>query len=303
MSPLLDSLKHPSISEVELSYQKLNDAIIGHTKWLTEWNTRIICGIPVEAQYSSKESYKHSYFGRWCHEEHALFLLNKPEFITIKEQHRIVHEQMRAIVEKVNSDEPITRTEYNQFINSEASFSESVVNLRDDLYRLLLSYDHLTGALNRQAFFHILEQEHAQVRRSNESCCIVLLDIDNFKKINDNFGHPAGDKVLKFIANFLIENMRPYDSICRYGGEEFLICMPKTTIEISHGITDRIREELNKQKIFLSDDNYVEVSASFGIAPISEDEELKYSIDHADRALYQAKNNGRNKVEIWMKNT
>ena len=79
--------------------------------------------------------------------------------------------------------------------------------------------------------------------------------------------------------------------------------MPKTTIEISHGITDRIREELNKQKIFLSDDNYVEVSASFGIAPISEDEELKYSIDHADRALYQAKNNGRNKVEIWMKNT
>jgi len=299
MSQSSDLVKAPTFSEVETSFSKLNTAIICHTKWLTEWNIRVICKIPVEAQYISEKSHIDCSFGQWLYGEHANFLRQKPEFSAIKSLHTVVHDKMHAIVNKANSGEIITRNEYESFIASEASFSESLVKLRDELYKLLLSFDYLTGVLNRQAFFHILEQEYARIMRFNEPACIVLLDIDNFKNINDKYGHDAGDKVLISIAKFILENMRPYDSICRYGGEEFLICMPKTSVDISHNIIDRIREELSQQKICILEDNYIQVSASFGIAPISI-ENLKDTIVHADKALYQAKTSGRNKVKVWL---
>ena len=302
MSQSPDFIKTPIFSEVESSFTRLNDAIIGHSKWLTEWTTRVICGIPIEDQYTSEKSHKDCYFGRWLYGEHTGFLQQRPEFAAIKELHRMVHNRMRAIAKKANSGEPITRTEYEHFIGSEISLSESLVNLRDELYELLLSFDYLTGALNRQAFFHILEREYARVTRFGEPSCVVLLDIDNFKNINDKFGHAAGDEVLISIAGFIIENMRPYDSVCRYGGEEFLICMPKTTIEISHSVIDRIREELSQKNICVSDGNCIKVSASFGIASMSAEEELKGTIEHADNALYQAKASGRNKVGVWAGN-
>jgi diguanylate cyclase (GGDEF)-like protein len=93
--------------------------------------------------------------------------------------------------------------------------------------------------------------------------------------------------------------MRPYDSVCRYGGEEFLICMPKTTAEISYGIVDRIREMLSREKIPLTENEAIQISASFGIAVMSPGEALNETIDHADSALYQAKSGGRNRVVLW----
>ena len=299
MSQLPSPTKTPIFTEVETSFTELNEAIVGHSKWLAEWNTRVICGIPVEDQYASEGSHKSCYFGRWFYGEHDHFLQQKPEFAAIEKHHSMVHKKMRDIVKKANNGEPVTRKEYDNFIDSEASFSEALINLRDELYKLLLSFDYLTGAFNRQAFFRILEQEHSRVKRFNEPVCIVLLDIDKFKRINDKFGHVAGDKVLISIANFIIENMRPYDSICRYGGEEFLICMPKTTVEMAHSIIDRVREELSHKTICVSDEDCIKVSASFGIAPMLVDEELKATIEHADKVLYQAKKSGRNKVRVW----
>lgn len=293
--------KAPTLSEVESSFAKLNDAIIGHSKWLTEWNTRIICGIPVEDRYISEKSHTECFFGRWYYAEHAAFLHHNPLFTAIEELHHQVHIDMRAIVKKTNRKEEVTRAEYESFIGSLASLSGAIVNLRDELHNLLLSFDYLTGALNRQAFFHIIEQEYALVTRLNGPCCIVLVDIDNFKKINDEFGHSIGDKVLQSISHFIIDNMRPYDSICRYGGEEFMICMPTTTLEKSYTVINRIREGLSKKKIYLSDDKFITITASFGIASMSPKEMLKVTIDHADKALYQAKAGGRNKTEVWTK--
>ena len=302
MSSLSNSIKTPTLSEVESSFAELDAAILGHSKWLTEWNTRIICGIPVEEKYISENSYRESYFGRWYYASHADFLNQNPGFMAIEKFNRMVHAEMSDIVKKVNGGIPVSRAEYKSFIDSETAFSESIINLRDDLFKLLLSFDHLTGALNRQAFFHLLEQEYARVTRLGEQGCVVLLDIDKFKNINDKFGHAAGDKVLIAITNFILENMRPYDSICRYGGEEFLICMPNTTIETSHSVIDRIREKLSQKNMCVSDGNYIKVSASFGIAPMSAKEALKDTIEQADKALYQAKMGGRNKVVVWSQN-
>ena len=303
MSFSTDTHKAPTFNDVESSFIKLNDAIIGHSKWLIEWNTRVICGIPVEPPYISETSHKDCFFGRWYYGKHPSFMIQKSEFANLDTHHSDVHTCMRAIVNKTNNKTPVSRDEYKQFVDSEATFSQSLITLRDEIYKLLLSYDHLTGALNRQAFFHILEQEQSRIARFSELGCLVLLDIDKFKNINDNFGHSAGDNVLKTISQFIIENLRPYDSICRYGGEEFLICMPKTTIEQSHVIIDRLREELSHETISISDRKTINVTASFGIAAISDDVELSEAIENADKALYEAKTGGRNMVGIWNEKT
>jgi diguanylate cyclase (GGDEF)-like protein len=296
------SVATPTLNDVEVSIRGLDEAIIGHAKWLTEWNARIICGIPVEDKYISEDSHRASYFGRWYYAHHADFLYHNPSFVAIDELHHQAHNGMRSIVHKVNAGAVIARTEYQSFIDAEASLSESIVNLRDELYKLLLSFDYLTGALNRQAFFYLLEQEYSRVMRFNEPGCVVFLDIDKFKNINDSYGHAAGDKILASVAEFIIHNMRPYDSVCRYGGEEFLICMPKTTVEIAYGIIDRIREALNQEDIPVTGGQTVRISASFGITAMSANEKLKETIEHADSALYQAKTGGRNKVVVWADN-
>lgn len=289
----------PTLGEVESAFAELDEAIIGHSKWLIEWNTRIICGIPVEQKYISRESYRECYFGRWYYAQHANFLLQYPSFIAIDQLHRTVHNQMIAIVTKANRGDLVARNDYESFVAAEAALSEAIVSLRDGLYELLLSFDHLTGALNRQAFFHLLEQEYARVVRFDEPGCVVLLDIDHFKQVNDQFGHAAGDKALVAVANYIISNIRPYDSVCRYGGEEFLVCMPKTTLDAAYGITDRIRDGLSQQQIGLPHDEAVQITASFGIALMSKDDSLKDIVEHADTALYQAKEGGRNRVCVW----
>lgn len=300
MLPPTPSTNAQTVKNVERSFQELNDAIIGHSKWLTEWNTRVVCGIPIEDTHFSEESYKTCYFGKWYYGEQPSFLHEKPEFTALDDLHQKVYKEARVIVNKANKGEPISRTEYNPFIVAEAAFSEAIVKLRDDLYKLLLSYDYLTGVLNRQAFFHILEKEYARVKRFGDPCCIVLLDIDYFKEINDKFGHAAGDAALVYIIQRIGKSMRPYDSICRYGGEEFLICMPKTTVDMAHDIIERMRLALHNENICITDANCLVVSASFGIAPMIAEQDLDTIIEHADEALYQAKHSGRNKVKIWL---
>lgn len=299
MSQSAGFIKTPTFSEVEASFINVTGAISDHSKWLAEWNTKVLCGISERSHCDYGGSYGEYHYGNWLNGEHSDFLEYMPEFIAIKELYNKVYEGIQSTIRKVNSGESITYAEYKYFIDAEMALSESIQNFRDELYKLLLSFDYLTGTLNRQAFFRILEQEYARITRFGEAGCIVLLDIDNFKSINDRFGHAAGDRTLVSIADFIIENMRPYDSICRYGGEEFLICMPKTTIDIAHKIIDRVREDLSNKKIWISRHNYITASASFGISSMSAEEEFKETIVHADDALYHAKTNGRNKVGVW----
>lgn len=299
MSSAPSYTKTPTLREIERSFAKINDVLVNHSKWLIEWTTRVICKIPVEHKYFTEESYRECYFGRWYYGDHPDSLREMPEFDKIEEQHRTLHKEMQGIVEKANCHEPISRSEYDAFIATEAAFSLAMIKVRDTLYELLLSFDQLTGMLNRQAFFRLLEQEYARVKRFNEPCSIVLIDIDHFKKINDEYGHASGDKVLSVIAKLLIDNLRPYDVIGRYGGEEFLIFTPNISLDMSQSIMERLRKELAEKPICVADGSCIQVTASFGIAAMSADEALSETIEHADQALYQAKNSGRNRVVLW----
>ena len=161
----------------------------------------------------------------------------------------------------------------------------------------LMYYHGLTGLLNQLALKRRLESELARSQRQGYQLSYVMIDIDLFKLINDNYGHLTGDQVLKSLARMLKERLRKSDQIGRYGGEEFGIIMPDTDANSAHAIVDDIRSRF-AQLVFQSDDQKFSCSFSAGIASAEMFNQDKPLIEAADEALYQAKDNGRNQVVL-----
>jgi len=167
------------------------------------------------------------------------------------------------------------------------------------LHDLAIS-DPLTGLLNRRHFYQLAEEELERVRRYRYPVAALMVDLDQFKRINDTFGHIAGDAVLQTSAKVMREQLRGSDILCRYGGEEFAILMPEADLATAKGTAERLRLGLAAQAVE-TEPGSISMTASFGIAAMTPDSMLTLEtlLDYADRMLYVAKKNGRNRVEAW----
>ena len=159
----------------------------------------------------------------------------------------------------------------------------------------MVRVDPLTGALNRKGMEEAMQREVARTRRQNAPLAIALLDIDNFKQINDNLGHRTGDLALQHLANVTRETIRPQDTLVRYGGEEFVIILPDTSMEEAVKAMERVQRELTR-RYFLSDNNKLLITFSAGVSVLSGTEETSETIRRADKAMYLAKRAGKNRV-------
>jgi len=156
--------------------------------------------------------------------------------------------------------------------------------------------DSLTGLYNRGYFQGTLTKECSSARRKERSLSLVLVDIDHFKKVNDEWGHQVGDDVLKHVAKMLKTGCRESDIVARYGGEEMALILPETKMEAAMEVAERIRQSLAEQP-YTADGTHVPVTASFGVATLdAEHESADELIKAADDALYRSKENGRNRV-------
>ncbi|MCK6423520.1 MAG: GGDEF domain-containing protein [Burkholderiaceae bacterium] len=161
----------------------------------------------------------------------------------------------------------------------------------------LVEHDGLTGLLNRRAIQSLLEREWARWRRLGEPFTVVALDLDHFKQINDRWGHPAGDEVLRSASSLLRREVRSIDAVGRVGGEEFLVLMPGCAPESAVGVAERLRRSLRGQPVAIDGGREVAVTASLGVAAVDAgDPDLEHLMRRADAALYQAKHEGRDRV-------
>lgn len=158
--------------------------------------------------------------------------------------------------------------------------------------------DELTGLLNRRFFMRAADEECHRMRRTQRTAAVAILDIDFFKEVNDLYGHAAGDKVLKAIAQIAHAELRgPFDKLGRWGGEEFVVLLSDVTVENARIVCDRLRSRI--QSALIEAGQYqVCVTASFGFCMLSSGSNVMLAIEAADRALYEAKRLGRNRVEM-----
>ncbi|THF65673.1 GGDEF domain-containing protein [Pseudothauera nasutitermitis] len=161
----------------------------------------------------------------------------------------------------------------------------------------LVRHDPLTGTLNRKGLDEALEREIALARRRGTQLSIALLDVDNFKTLNDTYGHKTGDEALRHLATVVRESLRPQDSVCRYGGEEFLILLPDTVQADAAAVLVRLQRELTR-RIFMADQGRLLITFSAGVSTLDPNEPAHIAIERADRAMYAAKHAGKNRVLV-----
>lgn len=173
-----------------------------------------------------------------------------------------------------------------------------LIEAREKL-RIEATHDSLTGALNRRAIFDCLQREIHRAGRRSELVSVVLLDIDHFKLVNDDFGHQAGDAVLAEMPRRIASVLREYDCVGRYGGEEFLVALSSCGIEAAAQVAERIRAAIAKGP-FAIPGGVLPVSASLGVASTEQlsSGAVEGLVRAADAALYRAKRGGRNRVEV-----
>lgn len=180
----------------------------------------------------------------------------------------------------------LRRKQYQEMLRSEL---EESVNLSIK--------DGLTGAFNRRYFDIHLEQLAAKANETGTPFCLVMIDIDYFKKVNDQYGHPAGDDVLKKVTSVIKEQLRITDLFVRYGGEEFVIILSDVRLDVATTIADRVRIAVSEIEIAIAGlDKPLHKTISMGVAEFDSNEPLQNLVERADKALYAAKESGRNKI-------
>jgi diguanylate cyclase (GGDEF)-like protein/PAS domain S-box-containing protein len=161
------------------------------------------------------------------------------------------------------------------------------------------THDELTGLVNRRHLFELAEREHARIRRGHTApAALIMLDVDHFKRINDTYGHLAGDEILRHLGHQLMASLRTADIAARYGGEEFAILLPATDLDAAVRLAERLREEVAASTVY-SDGQSLRYTVSLGVTALTaQDVSLDTAIARADEALYRAKVGGRNRIEV-----
>ena len=165
---------------------------------------------------------------------------------------------------------------------------------RQDLLEKWATTDPLTGLMNRRHFFELADRELELTRRSERPLSFIMLDIDHFKRVNDQHGHLIGDATIIRLAGLLKEQLRKVDFCGRYGGEEFVLCLPDTPLAGALGVAERIRKKVQTMDVDTNKAAPLRINISLGIAENKQDKNVEDILKRADTALYEAKAAGRN---------
>ena len=241
---------------------------------------------------------KEQIIGNICHKFICPAEYGKCPITDLKET---ISQGEKILVNFEGTEIPILKTATTTIIGGKTHIIESFVDisqmkkLQEELRNLAIR-DPLTNLYNRRHFYKLTETEIERAQRADRPLSFIMIDLDHFKKVNDTYGHQAGDEVLLSFSEIASTYLREYDIICRFGGEEFAILCPESKPENTLLIADRIREGIEKNTILYGDEK-IKITVSIGITHfLKEDKTIDTLIKRADDALYEAKETGRNKV-------
>lgn len=285
--------------EMQAVLLQLDQAISNHAQWYDSITRTLICRLPYDRRDAAADAHRQCRFGQWYYDSAPDKLRTHPGFIAIETEHKNMHHMAAKLLQMGASDTAITSLDFDNFANVVERLRLQIYTLKHELEDSLYNLDSLTGANNRIGMLTKLREQQDLVKRQVQSCCIVMMDIDHFKAVNDTYGHVAGDRVLAASARNVMEHLRPYDKLFRYGGEEFLLCLPNTNAADGGYVVERVRLGLETNRIDYGGAVLLQITMSFGVTLLDADVSVEQSIERADKAMYAAKIAGRNCTRVW----
>lgn len=281
----------------------LDQALYNHEQWFKNVSRTLVARLPADQADLKQDAHHLCRFGQWYDSADASPLRTHPTFTALGQAHEQMHRLAAQLLQRADDGLSIPPAQYDQFNNALDRMRLELQSLRSELADALQNRDPLTGALNRSNLVTDLREQQALVRRGVQTCAIAMLDLDHFKRVNDQHGHLTGDAVLAATVHCVQALLRPYDRIYRYGGEEFLLCLPGSDLPTAAITAERIRVAIAALATQAAGAAApLRVTVSGGVTMLDAHVPIEESIDRADKALYLAKTGGRNRVEMWSGN-
>jgi len=288
---IIRNLDHKTSKSLAMTIKAV---LADHIRFIRELNRILILRHDdTEALVYSKRTIAQRHFKRWFDPFESTELGKSTEFNAMIKVHQKLQVMATQLADTVKESGSINIEQYEEFLALNDSFFELLWQLATEVIAAQYQFDSLTKLLNRRFFEPVLKHELSRVSRQHNDTCLVLIDIDDFKQINDNHGHDVGDSILREFANLIKSSIRENDYASRHGGEEFLLCLPDTSLEIALMVIERLTIKIENHSYCLG----LRLTASCGISLLVED--VRQSIINADQAMYAAKTAGKNQVKLF----
>ncbi len=280
--------------------EQLKQATEAHAEWHENLLRSIFCGYPIEREDIAPFAHRWCCIGRWYYERVQPELRGHQSFAALGAEHEHLHAVAARLLRAAEAGQPVARADFNELVAASARLRVAIESLRASIEAALVNRDPLTGAYGRVEMVPELIELHEQTRGGRTPCCIVFMDVDQLKHINDAHGHQVGDAVLAGVVHHVESQLRSGDKLFRYGGDEFLITLPGADLATGHAVVTRIRESLAHNMLITDPSGTaLRVTASFGLALLDPEVEMTECVDRADQALILAKTAGRNRAILW----
>jgi diguanylate cyclase len=280
--------------------EQLQQATRDHAEWQENLLRAVVCGLPSDPNDFLEGARNACRFDRWYYERAPVELWGQPAFAALGMEHEHLHRIAAGLLRNVSSDAPVVVGDFDELMAGGAQLRGKLDLLKQEVQGAWRNWDAMTGAYGRAGMLSELRAWSELATRKVQPCCIVLMDLDEFKAINDAHGHPVGDEVLAGAVRCLTHGLRPFDDVFRYGGDEFLIALPGTDLATGQTVIKRVRERLAGRPFAVGAGGVaLQVTASFGLALLDPQVSVEDSIERADQALLLAKTAGRNRAISW----
>ncbi|KXJ54913.1 MAG: diguanylate cyclase [Thalassospira sp. Nap_22] len=277
---------------------ELEKALGEHIALLLRWNRKLVLGDSGTPSDADDDDHDCD-FGAWYALNRHNRLIDQPAMRALATTHQQLHESAKRLLSAHDVDHEVDSAEFDMMALRAESFFAQLRRLERAFRTARSDVDPLTGTYNRQTMMGDLNAERERAIRTGVPTAIALVDLDHFKSVNDTYGHQAGDLVLQSVAGILQSHVRPFDKVYRYGGEEFLVCLPNADMKQCARVLERLRRVIEASPVAISDETILPVTASIGAAPMTKNRTAEQIIEKADKALYAAKEGGRNRVRVW----
>jgi diguanylate cyclase len=282
-------------TEAEIFIAELDVAVEAHMAW-----TRRILRCAVLRTAPDKDvldPLAHSLcrFGVWFMANRGYFeALDAPAARRVEEAHRTMHDAIRSICARVMSGQPGRNADLEDFEQSQSELIGLLANFKTLILSSAVRSDPLTGLPLRYGIENDFALYQKEARRNRAQLYVVMIDVDHFKRINDTYGHPVGDKVLCHLVGTLKGSLRSNEPLYRFGGEEFLWLLKCKSIDEAEQSARRILTTIGTTPVPITDNTSLALTVTLGLARVREPENLASAISRADLALYEGKKSGRN---------